>query len=239
VRVTDRRGERELMTSGTPGWRPIARGGPLRDRVRSELEQLIIYGVLTPGEHLREEVLAERLQVSRQPVREALQMLARSHFVELRSGRGAFVHAPTRREVGEVFHLRALLEAESARLAARRVDAETLRALAETCTAGFAALDGDTGDDKRELVGLNRRFHQLITDAAGNQVLAETLAGLQLRIDWYLASVIIDRAPASWPQHQDIYEALAARDADRAAALMAEHVDHTRRLLAETSGSAE
>jgi DNA-binding GntR family transcriptional regulator len=221
---------------GTPGWRPIARGGPLRDRVRSELEQLIIYGVLAPGEHLREEVLAERLQVSRQPVREALQMLARSHFVELRSGRGAFVHEPARREVDEVFHLRTLLEAESARLAAQRMDAETLRAMAGICADGFAALDRD---DKRELVGLNRAFHQLVTDAAGSQVLAETLAGLQLRIDWYLASIILDRAPASWRQHQAIYEAMAAPDPDRAAALMAEHVDHTRRLLDETYGPAE
>lgn len=229
--VTDRARPR-----GTPGWRPIARGGPLRDRVRSELEQLIIYGVLAPGEHLREEVLAERLQVSRQPVREALQMLARSHFVELRSGRGAFVHEPTRREVDEVFHLRTLLEGESARLAARRMDAETLRTMAGVCADGFAALDRD---DKRELVGLNRRFHQLVTATAGSQVLAETLAGLQLRIDWYLASIILDRAPASWQQHQDIYEAMAAPDPDRAAALMAAHVDHTRRLLDETYGPAE
>nr|WP_281387149.1 GntR family transcriptional regulator [Jiangella mangrovi] len=205
----------------------------MRDRVRSELEQLIIYGVLAPGEHLREEVLAERLQVSRQPVREALQMLARSHFVELRSGRGAFVHEPTRREVDEVFHLRTLLEAESARLAARHMGPETLRAMAATCADGFAALDRD---DKRELVGLNRRFHQLVTDAAGSQVLAETLAGLQLRIDWYLASIILDRAPVSWEQHQAIHDAMAAADPDRAAARMAEHVDHTRRLLDETYG---
>lgn len=42
-------------TRGTPGWGRIARGGSRRDRVRSEVEQLIIYGVLAPGEHLREE----------------------------------------------------------------------------------------------------------------------------------------------------------------------------------------
>ena len=50
-------------TRGTPGWGRIARGGSRRDRVRSEVEQLIIYGVLAPGEHLREEGLAERLRV--------------------------------------------------------------------------------------------------------------------------------------------------------------------------------
>lgn len=221
------------MATGDPGWRPIVRAGPLRERVRAEVEDLIIHGVLEPGEHLREEVLAERLRVSRQPVREALQLLAQSRFVDLRSGRGAFVHVPTRQEVDDVFQVRALLEAENARLAAIRISETALRELADVCAAGDAAVD--TGD-KRVLVDLNRDFHVLVTAAAGNQVLAEMLAALQVRIDWYLASIIIDRAPASWQQHAEIYRALSEPDPPLAARLMAEHVDHTRRLLDDKYG---
>lgn len=223
------------MATGAPDWGPIQRGGPLRERVRAALEDLIIHGVLEPGEHLREEVLAERLDVSRQPVREALQLLAQSRFVDLRSGRGAFVHLPTRGEVDDVFHVRSLLEAENARLAATRIEPDGLERLAEICASGTAAVE--TGD-KRVLVDLNRDFHELVTHHAGNAVLAEMLEALQLRIDWYLASIIIDRAPASWRQHREIYAALATPDPARAAALMAEHVDHTRRLLDDKYGPA-
>lgn len=221
------------MAKGVADWRPIQRGGPLREQVRAALEDLIIHGVLEPGEHMREETLAERLEVSRQPVREALQMLAKSRFVDLRSGRGAFVHVPTRTEVNDVFHVRALLEGESARLAAGRITPADCNRLGEICDAGTDAVE--TGD-KRILVDLNRDFHELVTQAAGNEVLAAMLAEVQLRIDWYLASIIIDRAPVSWRQHREIYLAIATPDPDRAATLMADHVDHTRRLLDDKYG---
>jgi DNA-binding GntR family transcriptional regulator len=206
----------------------VDRPGPLRETVRATLEDLIVHGTLDPGAHLREEVLAERLQVSRQPIREALQHLAQDRFVELRQGRGAFVRVPTRAEIDDVFDVRSLLEAETARLAARRITQETLDELREICVAGAAAV---ASGDKRRLVELNSAFHGIVMSAAGNQVLGELLTRLEKRISWYFSTIVIERSPGSWQQHEDIYAALAARDGQRAADLMVEHVTHTRARL--------
>lgn len=209
-------------------WSTLTRSAPLRVRVRDALEDLVVTGVLRPGEHLAEEELATRLGVSRNPIREGLQELAHDGFVVLRPGRGAFVHAPTVREVDDIFHVRVLLESESARLAAERITPESLARLEEILGLGAAAVQAA---EPLPLLELNARFHDIITGAAGNAVMAGMLTALSKRIRWYFASVVVVRAPNSWQQHEDLYRALLARDGDAAARLMAEHVGETRRLL--------
>src|SRR4051812_42245246 len=94
---------------------------PRRDVVTAELRRLILAGVLKPGERLVEDRLAERLGVSRTPVREAIRVLAREGFVEVTPGRGAAVANPPREEAEELFDVRMALEGLTARLAARKV----------------------------------------------------------------------------------------------------------------------
>ena len=74
---------------------PLRRPGPLRQGVQEALRELIISRTLAPGQHLVESELADRLDVSRGPVREALQALHARGWVDMRPGRGAFVHEPT------------------------------------------------------------------------------------------------------------------------------------------------
>jgi DNA-binding GntR family transcriptional regulator len=222
------------MTSSGEAWgRPVARQGPLRDSVRAELEDLIFHGILEPGEHLREDVVAERLGVSRQPIREALQMLAQDQFVDLVPGRGAFVHVPTRDEVDDLFDVRAILEAETARRAALRATPQVLDELHQLCVTGSEAVQSN---DKRTLIDLNRAFHSLIHTASGNAVMLDMLLNVEKRINTHLASIISARAPDSWKQHEQIYLALKERDANRASTLMSEHVNHTRQLLGDKYG---
>jgi DNA-binding GntR family transcriptional regulator len=91
------------------------------------LVEMIVTRELRPGEHLVEHDLAAQLGVSRQPVREALQRFQSEGWVDLRPAVGAFVHIPTDAEADQLLAVRALLEAESARLAANR--ATTMRVL--------------------------------------------------------------------------------------------------------------
>src|SRR5215469_1119399 len=98
--------------------RPLARPVPLRQSVYEALVDLIVTAELKPGQHLVETDLARQLGVSRQPVREALHRLEAEGWVDLRPAQGAFVHVPTDQEVDELLDVRALLEAETARLAA-------------------------------------------------------------------------------------------------------------------------
>ncbi|SDU60974.1 GntR family transcriptional regulator [Jiangella alkaliphila] len=213
----------------SPGDVPVMRRASLREQVRQAVEELIVFGRLAPGEHLAEESLAELLGVSRQPVREALQSLSVAGFVDLRAGRGAFVHEPTAREAREVFHVRALLESDSCRLAAQHVDDDGVRRLEAIYAEGHAA--SQRKEDPRRLIELNRAFHRTITEIGGNRVSLALLADLERRAGWYLATIISNRAPSSWAEHRAILDAVAARDPGLAHDLMLTHIDHSRDLL--------
>jgi DNA-binding GntR family transcriptional regulator len=198
---------------------------PLRERIYAELEELIVYGVLAPGEHLVEAAVAKRLGVSRVPVREALQQLHRDGWVDLRPRQGAFVHQPTLEEVEDVFSVRTILEVESARSAACHATEESVQSLRDILDAGTKALL--RGDDK-ELVLLNSRFHSRVTDVGGNRVLESLIAALDKRIRWYFAPVVRYRGPDSWREHAELLDAIAAGDAEMAVAVMRKHAEATR-----------
>jgi DNA-binding transcriptional regulator YhcF (GntR family) len=121
--------------------RQIARPVPLRQSVYEAILDMIVERTLRPGQHLVENELAVMLGVSRQPVREALQWLKNDGWVDLRPGHGAFVHAPSVEEADQLLAVRALLETESARLAATHATDEDIKQLREVC---------------RQVVGLER-----------------------------------------------------------------------------------
>src|SRR5512146_2630175 len=130
--------------------RPLQRPVPLRQSVYDALIDLIVGGELPPGQHMVETDLARQLGVSRQPIREALHRMEAEGWVDLRPSQGAFVHVPTDSEVDELLDVRALLEAETARLAAvgRGTQAPQARQgqlarLRDICRQGEAAADAD------------------------------------------------------------------------------------------------
>src|SRR5688572_17864341 len=98
---------------------PLLQPPVLRDQVYAALEELIINRTLRPGDRLLEAELADQLKVSRNPVREALTILAHAGWVDLRPRHGAVVHTPTMKEVDDFFQVRRALEEEGARLAAQ------------------------------------------------------------------------------------------------------------------------
>jgi DNA-binding GntR family transcriptional regulator len=204
---------------------PVFQPAPLRDSVYRSLEELIIFGALKPGQHLVETSLAKQLHVSRAPVREALQLLHRDGWIDLRPRQGAFVHQPTLQEVDETFHVRTLLEVESARLAASHRSEEALQSLKETLEAGDEAFE--RGDGKA-LVIENSTFHEKVAQSSGNEVLSRMISGLDKRIRWYFAPVVKQRALKSWREHAEIVKAIRAGAPDLAAELMRRHAEHTR-----------
>jgi DNA-binding GntR family transcriptional regulator len=198
---------------------------PLRAQIYEQLEDLIVYGRLAPGEHLVEATIAKRLGVSRIPVREALQLLHRDGWVDLRPRQGAFVHQPTPEEVDDVFGVRTILEVESARTAACNAGEDSVTALRDIVDAGTTALAA--GDD-REVVLLNSLFHSRVTHIGGNRVLESLIARLDKRIRWYFAPVVRYRGQGSWREHAEIVDAIAGKDPERAAEVMRRHAENTR-----------
>jgi DNA-binding GntR family transcriptional regulator len=209
---------------------------PLRDQVYDALERLIIEGTLAPGERLTEGELAGRLGVSRNPVREALNGLSRAGWVELRPRHGAYVRRRTAQEGDEFFHVRRMLEIESARLAATRVTPDAVAELEKLLAEGRDALESR---DSGALLQANSRFHAAVVALAGNSVLAELLGRLDKRLRWYFKPVVVTRAPDSWQEHTDLVEAIAANDPDRAAGVMRVHTEGTRLAYISQAEEAE
>ena len=211
--------------------RPLQRPVPLRQSVYDALIDLIVGGELPPGQHMVETDLARQLGVSRQPIREALHRMEAEGWVDLRPSQGAFVHVPTDSEVDELLDVRALLEAETARLAAASAgpDPQTRQAqltrLREICREGKAAADaGEFG----AAVAANNAFHAEIAVMGGNAVLAELADIVGRRVQWYYRMVAPERGHGSWAEHAEMIDVIEAGDPERAHALARKHTERTR-----------
>jgi DNA-binding GntR family transcriptional regulator len=134
------------------------------------------------------------------------------------------VHVPTDSEVNELLDVRALLEAETARLAARAATAEVGR-LREFCREGEAAADAGDFD---AAVAANNAFHAEIAAIAGNAVLGELADIVGRRVQWYYRLVAPERGQGSWAEHRELTEAIELHDAARAEALARAHTERTR-----------
>lgn len=195
----------------------------IADRLRDQLEQEIVTGVLAPGDRLDEVKLAERFNVSRTPIREAFQQLSASGLLELRPRRGAFVRTASVREIIEMFEVMAELEGMCGRLAARRISPEQAADLRAAMVACEAAVDGgDTDAYYYE----NECFHQIIYRSCGNSFLTSQAAMLHRRLKPYrrLQLRVRGRMKQSCREHQQIVDAIAGEQAEVADRLLRDHV---------------
>jgi DNA-binding GntR family transcriptional regulator len=199
---------------------------PLRDVVTAELRRLILQGELLPGERLVEDRLAERLGVSRNPVREAIRVLAAEGFVEVTPRRGAAVSRLSPEEAEELFDVRMALEGLSARLSARKVTPAAAHRLRGVLDAARLAVDEGRID---EVADLNTAFHAAVAELAGNAYLNLVVGPMLRRAQWVFQQTARHRAPHSWTEHLALYEAIAAGDEREAETRAVAHVEAARR----------
>jgi DNA-binding GntR family transcriptional regulator len=193
----------------------------LHNRVIAELRQAILSGQLRPGERLVETQLADELGVSRNPVREAIRALASEGLIEVTARRGASVVTMTDQEARETIEVRALLEGQNARLAARRQDHETIKRIGAVLNKGTAAVAAKRFD---QLADLNLQFHRELAAAGQNMVLKELLTKLRERTAMLFSPTDPTRQARSWEEHAAILRAIIDGDERAAATLAAEHV---------------
>lgn len=196
----------------------------LRALVCAEIRQSILSGQLAPGSRLVEDRLAQRLGVSRNPVREALQTLAAEGLVEVFPRRGAVVAMLSDAEAEELFDVRTALEGLAASLAARRCDeaGRPLRAILER--ARQATDSGELG----RLAELNSKFHAAIVAVSGNAYLAMVTGPVLQRAEWIYRQSVESRAPHSWSEHLALMEAITAGDERGAKVAAVAHVAAAR-----------
>ena len=222
------------MTRSRAAIQPLARPAPLRQSVYETLVDLIVNADLRPSQHLVETDLARQLGVSRQPVREALHRLQAEGWVELRPAQGAFVHVPTDQEVDELLDVRQLLEAETARLAARAATAEQVKQLREIWQNGRVTADTNV----TAAVADNNTFHAAVAAIAGNSVLANLAGIVGNRVRWYYSLVAPARAHRSWEEHGELIDAIETHDEARAMQLARRHSERTRRAYHDSGSPA-
>lgn len=165
--------------------------------------------------------LADELGVSRNPVREAIRALASEGLIEVTARRGASVATMTEQEARETIEVRALLEGQNARLAARRQDRQIIKRIGTVLSKGTAAVAAKRFD---QLFDLNQRFHSELAAAGQNAVLGDLLQRLRERTAMLFAPMDPGRQARSWEEHAGILRAIIEGDERTAATLAAEHV---------------
>ncbi len=197
-------------------------GNTVYHRLLDEIRQ----GRLLPGDRLREAELADRLGVSRTPIREAIRQLEADGLVAHVPRIGASIRRLDYPEVMELYEMRAVLEGTAARMAARAasdLEIDELIALNETLSRAR------TGP---EAAHLNRIFHANLLDSAKNRYLARSVASLQKALLILGPTMLSDdtRAKAADSEHRRILDALKARDEAGAELAMRDHIEASQRL---------
>jgi len=195
----------------------------VKSLLAENLRDEILLGELVPGQHLRLDEIASRFNVSTMPVREALSDLEAEGLVTIFPHRGAIVTELSAGDMEDIYDIRATLEAMATRLAVPQMDESTLEhldSLIEQMDSHIVELV--------TLVKLNHQFHTTIYQASGRRHLCDLIEKLRYRTQHYLHAFISDLGgmPQAQIEHKVVIEACKRGEADRAALIIKDHVDH-------------
>jgi DNA-binding GntR family transcriptional regulator len=199
-----------------------------KDLVVEVIRDAILSGELEPGARLLQEDLAERLQVSSTPVREALRQLETEGILQSSPNRGVRVTEVDLRAVHEIYLIRADLEALATRMAVPNLHPSDVRRL--------RSLQAEIEDlirrgELKELRRLNYELHTFIYEAAGLPELLKIIRGLWTKFPWDTLHVLPNRAFMSADEHAHLIRAIEEGDANLASRLMREHIESGARAL--------
>jgi DNA-binding GntR family transcriptional regulator len=201
---------------------PIEEIENLAAKARRMIEDDILCGRLLPGQRLDERAWAERLGISRTPVREAIKELSSQGLVETPPRQRAYIRKVDGSELAELFEALIGLETLVAELAARRISDLELRKLKVIHKRSQTAMKSNKID---AFQNLNIEFHSVIAQASMNRTLLQTLRAVRAQVTPYRSWLFekLDRMPKSVEDHEKIIGALAAHDSVLVRRLMREH----------------
>ena len=222
---------------------PIVTTG-LADEIAYRVETAILDGLYPPGSRLPQDELCERFAVSRTPVREALRKLQAKNLVLVVPNKGATVRLLSRKELLNIYDVRAELEGHSCELAAARIsdrcvaeldqaqaELEAAVSLLDLATAG----DADPATAQLRMKGANDWFHAAIHLAADNAPLLQLIKDLGDRCPKDYISRALRASPEmralNFDEHRRIRAALGAGDGQAARLAMREHIMHARTVI--------
>jgi DNA-binding GntR family transcriptional regulator len=176
---------------------------------------------IRPGERVNELELAERFDVSRTPLREALNRLVAESLLSFVPNRGFFVRRLERQDVFDLYELRRSLESAAVMLAAERADVKDIRALRKFWKD---VLRVKVKVPAEELVAKDEEFHMRLVALSGNNEMVRALYGINARIHFVRWVDLEQRGHDAFAEHLDLLDALESRDAMRCRALVETHI---------------
>ncbi len=203
---------------------------PLSDLVFNTLRQAILTGELKPGERLMEIHLADKLGVSRTPIREAIRKLELEGLVTMIPRRGAEVAQITEKSMSDVLEVRRTLDALCAELACDRISEEGLAALKDACGQFEQCV---AGRDAQRIAQADVALHDIILQATGNQRLIQMVNNLAEQMYRYRFEYIKDSSQHERlvEEHKIIYQSILNKDKETAAAAARTHIDNQKKAI--------
>jgi DNA-binding GntR family transcriptional regulator len=201
----------------------------------------IVSGIYKPGSHLTSQDLATTSGISRTPVREAMRRLHSEGLIEFIPHRGAFVTHLNERDVFKIYELRVVLEGYAAEAAATEASPRQIESLKALTVAMMRAIETQPSADIDQVTQINTEFHKLVLAAADNARLEAALASiveapLQLRTFQRYSPAELRR---SLHQHQELVQAIEAKDGLWARSVMVSHILAGRNALLRTFEARE
>ena len=196
----------------------------LYEEVAERLRQRIFSGELAAGDWIDELKIADELGISRTPLREALKVLAAEGLVTMKVRRGAYVTETSAKDLADVYHLLALLEADAAAATAAHASEAQLAELQALHAELEAAAQGG-GAQREHFFALNERFHLRLLEIADNRWRLQVVADLRkvMKLHRHNSLLKSGRIAESLAEHRALLAAIEKRDVAAAAARMREH----------------
>lgn len=198
---------------------------PLRDVVFNTLRQAIITGEFAPGERLMEIALANRLGVSRTPVREAIRKLELEGLVVMIPRKGAEVAKITEKDLRDVLEVRSSLEELAAELATERMNEEIKEKLEKALDDFKKAIDSE---DNAAIADSDVEFHDIIFEATGNARLIQIISNLREQMYRYRLEYVKDTEyhTVLLNEHRELVKAMLEGKKDEARKIMKKHINN-------------
>lgn len=204
----------------------------LKEKIIRDLRNAIVRREYMPGEHITEAVLCERFNVSRTPVREALNQLEKEGFIRTTPSAGAKVVKLSLKETLDIYDILIILEGASSRLACSNITDGQIQKLEEY---NYLFERAKERKNHELLFELNAHFHWLITEATRNAYLIDMRAKFRLLVDRIarLFPSIPGQCEATLVEHKHVIEALKSKNPALAEFNMREHLEAAKRKLQE------
>ena len=197
------------------------RTGLTVNEIYEQLKQMAVLYEIRPGERFNELELAERFNVSRTPIREALNRLVAENLLVFVPNRGFFIRELEGKDVFDLFELRRSIETTAVTLACERAsdnDIKALRRFWKQVMKNAARMSSS------ELVVKDEQFHLELAALSGNAEIGRVLQGINARIHYVRWVDVDQRRNEAFTEHLEILDALAERDAERCATLTDTHI---------------